>query len=154
MSSFRPDRFVRALAPLGLALLLGGCATLKAPILQVEGLKLGKLGVTGAAMEVAFRVRNPNPESMLVERFDYELFVNGHRLGRGFQPDALELPGFKEERVVSRFDLNFLSLPGAVKAVLEDDRAKAKVKGHFYVAQAGGLKKLGFSSDAEVKINR
>jgi hypothetical protein len=56
--------------------------------------------------------------------------------------------------VVSHFDLNFLGLPGAVKAVLEDDRAKAKVEGHFYVRRGGGLKKLGFASDAEVRINR
>jgi len=154
MQGFIRNRFVRALPALGLALLLGACATVKAPILQVEGLKMGKVGVTGAGMEVAFRVRNPNPESVLVERFDYELFLNGHRLGRGFQPDAVDLPGFKDERVVSRFDLNFLSLPGAVKAVLEDDRAKAKVKGHFYVRRGSGLKRMGFSSDAEVKINR
>jgi LEA14-like dessication related protein len=142
------------LPALGPALLILGCATLKAPILQVEGLKMGKVGITGAAMEVAFRVRNPNPDPMLIERFDYELFVNGHRLGRGFQPDAVELPGFKDERVVSRFDINFLSLPGAVKAVLDDDRAAAKVKGHFYVRQGGGLKKLGFAADAEVDIKK
>lgn len=136
------------------ALLLAGCATVKAPILQVEGLKMGKLGVTGAGMEVAFRVRNPNPEAMLIERFDYELFVNGHRLGRGFQPDAVDLAGFKDERVVSHFDINFLSLPGAVKAVLDDDRADAKVKGHFYVRQGSGLKRLGFDADAEVDIKK
>lgn len=144
-------RFLVAVALVG----LGACASLKAPILRVDGLKLGKAGITGAAMEVAFNLRNPNSEPMLVERFDYELFVNGRRLGRGYQPDSVDLPGFGEQRVTSRFDLNFLSLPGAVKAVLDDDRARARVKGHFYVRQAGGgQKKLGFDADADVDIRK
>lgn len=66
----KPSTFLRGVAAGGV-LLLAACATLKPPTLQVEGLKVGKLGVTGVAMDVAFRVRNPNPEPMLVERFEY-----------------------------------------------------------------------------------
>jgi LEA14-like dessication related protein len=134
---------------------LAACASMKPPILRVDGLKVGKPGITGAPLEVGFALRNPNPEPMQVERFDYELFVNGQRLGRGYQPTAVQLPGFGEQRVTSRFDLNFLSLPGAVKAVLAGERAQAKVKGDFYVRQSGGgLKKLGFDADADVDIKR
>lgn len=144
----------RLLAAIGLVS-LAACASVKAPILRVDGLRMGKAGITGASMEVGFALRNPNPEAMLVERFDYELFVNGQRLGRGYQPEPVELAGFGEQRVTSRFDLNFLSLPGAVKAVLDDNRAKARVKGHFYVRQAGGgPKKLGFDADADVDIKK
>jgi LEA14-like dessication related protein len=144
----------RLLFALGLAG-VAACASVKAPILRVDGLKLGKAGISGASMDVGFALRNPNPEPLRVERFDYELFVNGQRLGRGFQPEAVELPGFGEQRVTSRFDLNFLSLPLAVKAVLDDDRAKARVKGNFYVRQGdGGAKKLGFDADADVDIKK
>jgi LEA14-like dessication related protein len=144
-------RLLAAAALVGLA----ACASVKAPILRVDGLRLGKPGITGASMEVTFALRNPNPEAMLVERFDYELFVNDQRLGRGFQPAAVDLPGFGEQRVTSRFDLNFFSLPGAVKAVLADDRAQARVKGDFFVRQqGGGSKKLGFEADAEVDITK
>jgi LEA14-like dessication related protein len=144
---------LRCVALLGLGVALG-CATVKPPTLQVEGLKIGKLGVTGLAMDVSFRVRNPNPDPMLIERFEYELFLNGNRLGRGYEPNAVNVGGFQEERVSSRFDLNFLSLPGTVKDLLKDDRAKARAKGTFYVRQSsGGLKKLGFDADAQVDIN-
>jgi LEA14-like dessication related protein len=151
---FRSAPVRQLLAAVGLVS-VAACASVKAPILRVDGLRMGKAGITGASMEVGFALRNPNPEAMLVERFDYELFVNGQRLGRGYQPEAVELPGFGEQRVTSRFDLNFLSLPGAVKAVLDDDRAQARVKGHFYVRQAGGgPKKLGFDADADVDIKK
>ncbi len=136
-------------------LVLQGCASLKPPTLVVEGLHVGKLGITGAAVDVSFKLRNPNPDPMLVERFEYELFLNDNRLGRGYEPNAVKLAGFGEERVRSRFDMNFLSLPGAVKDLLNDNRAKARVKGHFFVSTAGGSqKKLPFDADASVDIRK
>jgi LEA14-like dessication related protein len=137
--------------PLSLAV---GCAAVKAPILAVDSLKLGNMGITGVTVDVAFRVRNPNPEPMKVDRFEYELFVNGNRLGRGFESKGFDLPGFGEETVRSRFDVNLLGLPGAVKEVLQEDRVKARAKGRFYASGEFGRKELGFDSDAEVGLGR
>jgi LEA14-like dessication related protein len=140
---------------LGLALaacLASACATVKAPILAVDGLKVGDMGISGVALDVRFRVRNPNPEPIDIERLEYELFVNGNRLGRGFESSGLQLAGFGEGKVQSRFDVNFLSLPGVVKDVLHQDRVKARVKGHFYTSGAYGNKRLGFDADANVNL--
>ena len=134
--------------------LLAGCATVKAPILALDGLKVGDVGVTGTALEVGFRLRNPNPEPLRIDRFEYELIVNGNRLGRGFESSPLELPGFGEGKVRSRFDVNMLSLPGAVRDVLRQDRVRARVKGRFYTSSSHGEKRLGFDSDAEVELGR
>ncbi len=136
------------------AVSLAGCASLKPPTLIVDGLHMGDVGVTGAALDVSFRVRNPNPEPLLIERFEYELSLNGHRLGRGYVADGLELIGFAEKKVDSRFDVNFLRVPGAVREVLLRDRVKAKVKGTFYVRQETGIKKLKFSADADARLKR
>ena len=83
---------------------------------------------------------------------EYELFVNGNRLGRGFESSGLQLAGFGEGKVQSRFDVNFLSLPGVVKDVLRQDRVKARVKGHFYTSGPYGNKRLGFDADANVDL--
>jgi LEA14-like dessication related protein len=147
-------RSKRSLSLALLAGLLGGCASVKAPILALDGLKVGDMGVTGAAIEVAFRLRNPNPEPLRIDRFEYELFVNGNRLGRGFESTGLELAGFGEGKVSSRFDVNMLSLPGAVRDVLRQDRVRARVKGRFHTSGTHGEKRLGFDSDAEVRLGR
>ncbi|MCM2254852.1 MAG: LEA type 2 family protein [Vicinamibacteria bacterium] len=142
---------------LALVLALGGvagCATLRTPTLQVESLKMDKVRVTGAGMNVGLRVQNPNPERLLIERLEYELAVNGRNLGRGYYADPIQLDGFEDGRIDTRFAINFLSLPGAVKEVLDSDRAKVQVKGHFYVRQGQGLKKLGFKSGAEVELGK
>jgi hypothetical protein len=38
--------------------------------------------------------------------------------------------------------------------VLEQDRARAKARGDFYVREGGGLKKIAFDSEAEVDLGR
>jgi hypothetical protein len=84
---------------------------------------------------------------------EYELFVNGNRLGRGYDTTGVPLAGFGEGRITSRLNVNFLSLPGAVRDVLQNDRVKARVKGRFYTSGHYGSKRLGFDSDAEVELH-
>lgn len=146
MTSVRSGRLLAGGFAL-LALVAAGCT--KAPILTVDGLKVGDMGITGVALDVRFRVRNPNPEPIVVERMEYELFVNGRRLGRGFESKGLSLEGFGEGKVDSRVDVNFLALPGAVKEVLRRDRVEARVKGSFYIS---GSRRLGFDADTEVSL--
>jgi len=141
---------------LGLAALAAaGCATIRAPTLQLEGLGVDKVRITGLSLDVGFHVRNPNPEPLRVERFEYELKLNGRRLGRGYYPDSFELAGFGDEKIKSSLDVNFLALPQGVQRILERDEVRAEIKGKFYVQEeGGGLKGLGFKSDAEVRIRR
>jgi LEA14-like dessication related protein len=140
-------------AGLALLMLVTPACGVKAPVLAVDGLKIGDMGITGVALDVLFRVRNPNPEPLTIDRLEYELFVNGNRLGRGFESSGLPLAGFGEGKVRSRFDVNFLSLPGAIKDVLHQDRVKARVKGHFYTSGPYGNKRLGFDADANVNLH-
>jgi LEA14-like dessication related protein len=145
---------LRSWVPAGLVLLalLAPACGVKAPILTLDGVKVGDMGITGAALDVRFRVRNPNPEPLQVDKMEYELFVNGNRVGRGYDSKGLRLDGFGEGRVESRVDVNFLGLPGAVHDVLRQDRVKARVKGHFYTSGDNGNKRLGFDADAEVNL--
>jgi LEA14-like dessication related protein len=144
----------RSKLALGLSLALAACSTLKPPTLQVRSLKKGKVGITGAKLDVVFGVRNPNPEDLAVDKVEYELRLNGQRVGRGYVSDPFTIRGFGEEKVVSTVDLNYLRVPGAIMAVLDDDEVHAEARGTFYVQQGDGLKKLKFDSDAEVALGR
>ncbi len=133
---------------------LASCATVKAPALHVQRIGKAQVGIGGARLEVVFAVRNPNPYDVLVDRFDYELILNGRHVGHGYVSEPLPLPGFGEERVVSHLDLSVLKLPGAVHEVLEHDRVKARAQGHFYLRERGGEPhRLGFDSEAQVDLN-
>jgi LEA14-like dessication related protein len=149
-------RIVFALGAAGAALAVASCATLKPPTLQVQKLSFGKVGVTGARMNVAFAVRNPNPEDLLIEKFEYELILNGRSLGRGYEAEPVAVKGFGQERVLSHFDLDFLKLPFGIKEIVDEKEARARARGTFYVRRGPGqsLEKMGFDSEAQVDLQR
>lgn len=137
-----------------LSLSLPGCASmsLDPPQLRVDKIDVDKAGISGLGLEVFFTVRNPNDDPLYIERFDYELWLNGQRLGRGDYSRDLRIPPFGTERVVSDFQLSWFNLPGGVKRVLDEDEVRARVEGRFRVRQRGGDRWLDFSSDARVSL--
>jgi LEA14-like dessication related protein len=139
-------------AALAAVLLTAACTTLKPPTLAVDGLKVGDMGLSGVALDVGFRIRNPNPEPLRIERFEYELLVNGNSLGHGYEPKGVDLAGYGEAKVVSRFDVNALKVPGAVLKVLRQDKVRAQAKGKYFATGSFGKKELGFDSDVDVNL--
>ena len=130
------------------------CASLKAPTMHVEGVRVGKPHVTGIPMDVDFRIQNPNPEDLRVDKVEYELILNGVRLGRGYIADGFDLRGFDQATVSSRFEMSLLRLPAGVREVLEHDRAKARARGKFYVRDEGASHEIGFDSEAEISLKK
>ena len=139
---------------IGSALLGTGCASVKAPSVRVAGIHLDGVSLTGARVDVGLQIRNVNPQDIQIERFEYEVKLNGQSLGRGFESDPLMLGGFKEDRVISRLDVNFLKIPGVVKKTLERDRVDAEVKGVFYVREGSGLRKIKFGTRGNVDLGK
>jgi LEA14-like dessication related protein len=137
-----------------LSLLCFGCSTLKPPTLAVDGLRVGDMGLSGVTLEVGFRLRNPNPEPLKIERFEYELLVNGRSLGHGYESSGTELAGYGEAKLKSRFDVDTLKVPGAMLRVLRQDKVRARAKGKYFTSGSFGKKELGFDSDVEVSLGR
>ena len=122
--------------------------------MQVQKIGVDRAGITGVALKVGFAVQNPNDKDLQIERFEYELLLNGQSLGRGYGADPLTLKAFAEERVESKFNVNFLRVPGAVKSLLDQSQVKARAKGQFHVREGNGIKKVGFDSEASVDLDK
>lgn len=133
---------------------LGACApAMKPPSLRLDKVSVEKARLSGMSFDVAFRIRNTNPDPILVEGLEFDLLLNNRRVGRGYYPDVVALGGLDEERIVARVELNWLSLPGAVRSVLEQDRAQGRVEGTFYLRQGQRrAKALHFDSQAQVEL--
>ncbi len=132
-----------------------GCASLQPPRIQVQRLGRPQVGLTGATLDVTFNVRNPNPDPITIERVQYDLFLNGVRVGDGFITQSVDVAGFGEARMSSRFDLNYLRVPGAVKAIMDRDRVDARTRGRFYMRRNGGReRRVNFSSEANLDFDR
>lgn len=138
-----------------LAALASACATLEPPRVQVQRLGRPQIGLTGATLDVTFSVRNPNPDPITIERVQYDLFLNGVRVGDGFITQPVDVAGFGEARMSSRFDLSYLRVPGAVRSILERDRVDARTRGRYYMRRDGGrVRRVAFSSSASLDFDR
>ena len=143
------------LATLATVVVASGCATLQPPRVQVQRLGRPQVGLTGATLEVTFSVRNPNPDPITIERVHYDLILNGVRVGDGFITQSVDVAGFGEARMSSRFDLNYLRVPGAVKSIVDRDRVDARTRGRFYMRRDGGrVRRVNFSSEATLDFDR
>src|SRR5262245_25418064 len=128
----RPSmRSSQLLLLVGAAAVLTACASVKPPTVRVAGIHFDGVSLTGARGDVGLHIRHVSPENLQIERFEYEVKLNGQNLGHGFNSDPLMLEGFKEDKVVSRVDVNLLKVPGVVKKSLEKDKVDAEIKGTF-----------------------
>jgi len=137
-----------------LAMVVGCGPAPQRPTLTATGLKLHKPGVSGLPVDLTFRVQNPNAEPLPLERFDYELVVNGQAIGRGFVAEAMVLEPFKEHEVRSRFNINYFSIPGAVKQILNQDRMDAVVRGTFYVKGRFRTSSLPYEATGTIPLGK
>jgi LEA14-like dessication related protein len=154
MSMIRRSRSTLAVL-VASTLFASACATLDPPRVQVARLGRPQMGLTGATLDVTFNVRNPNPDPITIERVQYDLFLNGVRVGDGFITQTVELAGFGEARMSSRFDLNYLRVPGAVKSIMERDRVDARTRGRFFMRRGGGrVRRVNFASEASLDFDR
>ena len=132
---------------------LAGCGPkLKPPTLRVDSIAVKGLRLTGVGLDVRFQIRNTNPDDLLIEKFEYELELNGKALGRGYYTDAVRLRGFGEAELTSRFDLDFLKLPAGIKAILERDEVDAEANGTFYVVSGDKSARLPFHGAGRVPL--
>jgi LEA14-like dessication related protein len=131
-----------------------GCATFHPPTLQVQHIGRGRVGLTGVTLDVEFVIRNPNQQDLRIDRIEYELDLNGRHVGRGFVERPVVVRGYGQERGTSEFDINFLSLPGAIKDMLTKDRVRARASGFFFLKKRpdAQVDRVRFSSDADVNL--
>ncbi len=145
---------VLALMSLLATLALSACGpALKPPTLRLDKVGVEKARLSGLGLDVFFQMRNPNPDPILVEGMEYDLVINGRRIAKGYYPEVVSLGPFGQERILSHLDVNWFSLPGAVRAVFDEDRARARVDGVFYVRQGPRRgKAIRFDAEAMVEL--
>jgi LEA14-like dessication related protein len=133
------------------ALVAAACSRIEAPIVKIEGAKMLKLGIAGSSLELTLRVQNPNTKPLRVERFEYEVSINDVPLGRGFYADPVEIEGFRDATVQSKFELSMLSIPATIKAIRDRGEARARIRGQLHLM--GGLVPRRVPFEAEARID-
>lgn len=70
---------------------LGQLARIQQPGLDVAGMRITALSLDKIDLAFDLQMNNPNPLSVTLAGFDYDLFLNGHSFVKGRQDDQLQI---------------------------------------------------------------
>ena len=101
----------------------GDVPLIKFPKVNLDGLKLKHLGFSGADLELAVRFDNPNAFSMILERFNYQLNINGQSWASGDVEQRTEVADKGEGVLAIPISLDFAQIGRSVYGMLTGDQS-------------------------------
>ncbi|HDQ44662.1 MAG TPA: hypothetical protein ENN17_04070 [bacterium] len=101
----------------------GRLPLVKIPKISVSGLRIAKMGFTGADLELDVMVDNPNTFSFMLGAFDYDFRVNGLSWARGKSEKGVDIREKGKQTLQIPISLDFLQMGQAVAGLLRGDDA-------------------------------
>jgi LEA14-like dessication related protein len=88
----------------------GDVPTIKLPAIRLQSLKLERLTLTGAELDLAININNPNSWGIILNSMDYGLNINQAKWANGKIFDKVNILGKKDNLLHIPFVLNFLQI--------------------------------------------
>ena len=101
----------------------GNVPLLKLPSVQMGGLKLNRINLTSADLELGIKIDNPNAFGMILNKLNYNFAVNGQTWGTGVTSAAMSVGQKGESEVKIPLSLNFLQIGTSVYQLLKGNNA-------------------------------
>jgi len=144
----RPVLFqLAAMAALLSCLIAWGCGVrklaqqeLQPPEVRLQGLGLRPPGPQGWPLTCILAVKNPNPTTIKVLGYDYEVWVEGRSLASGASNRTVTLPAQGEAKVEVPVLLKLKSLPGLLPQFLREEELTVEITGGLRLPQTLGFR--------------
>jgi LEA14-like dessication related protein len=152
------------LAVLALMTLATACTGFKKPTIELEGISLGSVGLSGGTLLVNLRVENPNAIGFRADDLRYELFLRSpggdadqpqwQRLAEGTYDEEIVI-GARETRTVQvPVDFRLSQLGPAASSIMRSGRLDYRATGTVRVRAAGSSRTVPFSKTGNVMLGR
>jgi LEA14-like dessication related protein len=150
-------------AVLALMTLASACTGFRKPTIELEGLSLGSVGLSGGTILVNVRVENPNPVGFRAENLNYELFLRTPRDSTDQEGwERLTSGTYEEDIVIRAGETRVVQVPvefrlselGPVAAsVLRTGRFNYRVTGNVQVRAAGSRRTVPFRKTGSMSLS-
>ena len=124
----------------------GSVPNIKMPSISLKGIKLDKIGFSGADLHFMININNPNALNFLTNNLHYSLDVNGRNWIKGLLDKPLKIKKKGKQTITLPVSLNFLEMGSAVYQMLSGNqkleyhlRGKADFKSDFSLLQSFSL---------------
>lgn len=136
----------------------GNIPLLKLPKINLSSLKLQKLSLTGADVELAVNLENSNGFPLNLDKLNYEFDVNGRKWGLGSVTQGMQLNSNGSSTLRIPLSLNFLEMGRSVYNLISgDNNLNYSLKGNANISSGMELLKaldLDFDKSGQVNLSR
>lgn len=96
---------------------------IKPPALKISSLKVQKMGLSGADLELKLEIDNPNAFSLLASNFNYDFAVNNQSWVKGTSPEQIRIAEKEKSFMAIPISLDFFSMGQAALQLLSGNQA-------------------------------
>ncbi|MEW6388403.1 MAG: LEA type 2 family protein [Thermodesulfobacteriota bacterium] len=140
-------------------IVLGGCGfkeltreELKPPRVSLQALVVRPPTSEGWPLGLTLKLANPNPQTLELRGYDYELRLEGLKAVQGESQETLTLPGQGQAVVTVPAVLKFQALGKLLPQVLKQEKLRYDLAGGFRPAPWGGLVRVPFHFQGQVTL--
>lgn len=147
---------------LALLVLSNACTGFRKPTIELEGIELGGVGLSGGTLLVNVRVQNPNAMGFRAENLAYELFLRTPRDSADEQGWERLTSGTYEEDIVIRaretrtvqipVEFRLSDLGPVAQSVMRTGRFNYRVTGNVQVRAAGTTRTVPFRKTGSMSL--
>jgi len=131
---------VSCLATMGCGVRKLARGELQPPEVRLQGLGLHPPGPQGWPLTCVLTVTNPNPVSIKVLGYDYEVLVEGQSLAKGASSRSITLPAQSEAAVEVPVNLKLKTIPGLLPQLLREEQLTMEIAGGLRLPQTLGFR--------------
>ncbi|HEX6039733.1 LEA type 2 family protein [Longimicrobium sp.] len=148
---------------LALLVLSQACTGFRRPTIEMEGVELGSVGLTGGTLLVNLRVENPNAIGFRAEDLKYDLFLRQpgqnaasedgwERLTGGTYEEDIVIRARETKTVQIPVNFRLTDLGPAASSVLRTGRFDYRVTGTVNVRAAGTRREVPFRKTGSMSL--
>jgi LEA14-like dessication related protein len=118
------------------ALALPGCSLFRpawdADVALID-LRITDVTMLQARTVFTVRIDNAEPEPLILDGSVHEITLDGRRVGRGMQPERIEIPRLSSAVIEVPIDISTVALIDPVRRAVENERFDYEVRSTLYV---------------------
>ena len=144
------------MAVLSLGLAGGACSNLagvfEQPDLQFRGVRVNSIGFDGASVDILVDVFNPNSYRLGLERFTYDLAIEGIHWGLGTTDSPLSVDARNSATIQLPLAVSWSKLGQAGREALRTGTVNYGVSGELMVATALGPVRVPYTKNGRFSV--
>jgi len=99
----------------------------------VVDLRIEKVSLLQTSLVVTVRIDNEEPTPLVLDGSAHEIYIDGHRVGKGLLSDRIEIPRLGSTRVEVPVQISTPSLVQPIRNAIENRRFDYDVRSTLYV---------------------